>query len=101
MVETAETAKKHPHYSSPLGGPSRGRGVASGFWFNIGLKSSATASVNADGTVSMVEGSTDIGGTRTSLAMQLAEALGIAAEDVRPVVGDTDMVGYNDVTGGS
>jgi CO/xanthine dehydrogenase Mo-binding subunit len=51
--------------------------------------------------VSLVEGSTDIGGTRTSVAMQLAEALGIRAEDVRPVVGDTETVGYTDVTGGS
>jgi CO/xanthine dehydrogenase Mo-binding subunit len=101
MIETVEAAKKHPHYTSSLGGPNRGRGVASGFWFNIGLKSSATASVNADGTVSLVEGSTDIGGTRTSVAMQLAEVLGIRAEDVRPVVGDTELVGYTDVTGGS
>jgi CO/xanthine dehydrogenase Mo-binding subunit len=101
MAETVEAAKNHPHYKAPLSGPNRGRGVASGFWFNIGLKSSATASVNADGTVSLVEGSTDIGGTRTSIAMQLAEALGIRAEDVRPVVADTDMVGYTDVTGGS
>jgi CO/xanthine dehydrogenase Mo-binding subunit len=101
MIETAQAAKAHPHYHAPLGGPNRGRGVASGFWFNIGLKSSATASVNADGTVSLVEGSTDIGGTRTSIAMQLAEALGIRAEDVKPVVADTDMVGYTDVTGGS
>jgi CO/xanthine dehydrogenase Mo-binding subunit len=101
MVETVEASKKHPHYSAPLGGPHRGRGVASGFWFNCGLKSSATASVNADGTVSLVEGSTDIGGTRTSIAMQLAEALGLRAEDVRPVIADTDMVGYTDVTGGS
>jgi xanthine dehydrogenase molybdenum-binding subunit len=101
MVETAEAARKHPHYATPLKGPNRGRGVASGFWFNCGLKSSATASVNADGTVSLVEGSTDIGGSRTSIAMQLAEALGIRAADVRPVVGDTDSVGYTDVTGGS
>lgn len=101
MLETVEAARKHPHYRAPLGGPHRGRGVASGFWFNIGLKSSATASVNADGTVSLVEGSTDIGGTRTSIAMQLAEALGIGAEDVRPVVGDTEGVGYTDITGGS
>jgi len=42
--------------------------------------------------VSLVEGSLDIGGTRTSLAMQLAEALGITAEDVKPTVADTDMV---------
>lgn len=100
MVETVEAAKKHPHYVSPVR-PSTGRGVACGFWFNAGLKSSVTASVNADGTVSMVEGSTDIGGSRTSIAMQLAEALGIRAEDVRPTVGDTDMIGYTDVTGGS
>ena len=93
--------KNHPHYTAPLGGPNRGRGVAIGFWFNIGLQSSCTASVNADGTVSLVEGSTDIGGTRTSIAMQLAEALGIRAEDVRPIVADTDSVGYTDVTGGS
>ncbi len=112
MIETAETAKKHAHYAAPLtptpspqdrgeGSVRRGRGVASGFWFNIGLKSSATASVNADGTVSLVEGSTDIGGSRTSIAMQLAEALGIGSEDVRPAVVDTDSVGYTDVTGGS
>jgi xanthine dehydrogenase molybdenum-binding subunit len=129
MIETLEAARKHPHYAAPLGGSTkseerstkedkstrseerstkekkahlvRGRGVASGFWFNAALKSSATASVNADGSVGLVEGSTDIGGSRTGIAMQLAEALGIRAEDVRPVVGDTDAVGYTDVTGGS
>jgi CO/xanthine dehydrogenase Mo-binding subunit len=101
MIETVEAAKAHPHYRAPLDGPNRGRGVATGFWFNCGLKSSATASVNADGTVNLLEGSPDIGGTRTSIAMQLAEALGIRAEDVRPVVGDTEMIGYSDVTGGS
>jgi CO/xanthine dehydrogenase Mo-binding subunit len=51
--------------------------------------------------VNLVEGSTDIGGTRTSIAMQAAEALGIAAEDVRPVVVDTDSIGFTAVTGGS
>src|SRR5437899_5513254 len=101
MLETVAAARQHPHYQAPLGGPNRGRGVATGFWFNIGLKSSATASVNPDGTVNLVEGSTDIGGTRTSVSMQLAEALGIAAEEVRPVVGDTEVIGYTDVTGGS
>ncbi|HEV3006114.1 MAG TPA: xanthine dehydrogenase family protein molybdopterin-binding subunit [Pirellulales bacterium] len=101
LIETLQIAKSHPHYKSPLPGKNRGRGVAAGFWFNIGLKSSASACVNPDGTVTLVEGSTDIGGTRTSVAMQLAETLGIAAEDVHPQVGDTDSVGYTDVTGGS
>jgi CO/xanthine dehydrogenase Mo-binding subunit len=33
--------------------------------------------------------------------MQLAETLGIGYEDVKPMVVDTDSVGYNDVTAGS
>jgi xanthine dehydrogenase molybdenum-binding subunit len=99
--ECLQAAVDSPHYKAPLEGPNRGRGVASGFWFNAGLKSSCTVSVNADGTVNLIEGSTDIGGTRASLAMQLAETLGIPMEDVKPQVVDTDSVGYNDVTGGS
>ncbi|GIS61794.1 MAG: hypothetical protein CM1200mP2_40190 [Planctomycetaceae bacterium] len=59
------------------------------------------ATVNEDGTVSLIEGSTDIGGSRASVAMQLAEILGIAAEDVTPTVVDTDSIGHTDVTGGS
>jgi CO/xanthine dehydrogenase Mo-binding subunit len=51
--------------------------------------------------VTLVEGSTDIGGTRTSIAMQLAETLGIGAADVLPQVGDTDSVGFTFLTGGS
>ncbi len=96
-----EAALNSPHYKQPLEGPNRGRGVASGFWFNVGLKSSVTASVNPDGSVTLVEGNPDIGGTRASISMQLAETLGIPAEDVRPTVVDTDSVGYNDLTAGS
>lgn len=101
LVETLEAIRASEHWRSPLTGPNRGRGVGCGFWFNVGLKSTVTATVNFDGTVVLVEGSTDIGGTRTSVAMQLAETLGIAAEDVQPVVADTDNAGYTDVTGGS
>ncbi|MAE17979.1 oxidoreductase [Candidatus Poribacteria bacterium] len=100
-LETVEAAKAHEHYSTPLEGKNRGRGVASGYWFNIGLKSSVTLHVNTDGTVNLIEGSTDIGGTRTSIAMQAAEVLGIPAEDINPAVVDTDSVGYTGVTGGS
>jgi xanthine dehydrogenase molybdenum-binding subunit len=101
LVETLQALKASDHWNAPLEGPHRGRGIACGFWFNAGLKSSVAANVNPDGTVTLVEGSTDIGGTRTSLAMQLAETLGITAEDVIPQVVDTDSVGYTDVTGGS
>jgi len=101
LVEVLEATRDHDHWKTPLDGPNRGRGIANGFWFNIGLKSSATAHVCPDGTVMLTEGSTDIGGSRTSIAMQLAELLGIGAEDVKPQVGDTDSVGHTDVTGGS
>ena len=100
-VETVHAALEHEHYQSPLTGPNRGRGVASGFWFNVGFQSSVVINVNSDGTVSLVEGSTDIGGTRASIAMQAAETLGIPYEDVKPTVAGTDGVGYTDVTGGS
>ncbi|MFN0170932.1 MAG: xanthine dehydrogenase family protein molybdopterin-binding subunit [Bryobacteraceae bacterium] len=100
-VEVLEAMKNSEHYRSPLEGPNRGRGVAIGFWFNVGLPSCCTISVNEDGTVNLVEGSTDIGGTRTSISMQAAEVLGIPAEDVHPTVVDTDSVGFTAVTGGS
>jgi len=101
FLETVEAAKNSAHYKSPLGGKNRGRGVASGFWFNGGGRSSVAASVNPDGRVNLVEGSTDIGGSRASMAMMLAETLGISADDVNPAVVDTNSVGYNDGTGGS
>ena len=100
-LETLQAAKVHPHYSAPLNGPNQGRGVATGFWFNGSGPSSAVASVNADGTVSLVEGSPDIGGTRVAVAMQLAEVLGIPVENVHPSIGDTDSIGFTSNTGGS
>ena len=71
-------------------GPYRGRGVASGFWRNNTGPSSAIALVHNDGTVKLIEGSPDIGGTRTSVSQQFAEVLGIPITDINPSVGDTD-----------
>jgi xanthine dehydrogenase molybdenum-binding subunit len=101
FLETIEAALNSPHFQAPLEGPYRGRGVACGYWGNYGGKSSASASLNPDGSVSMVEGSVDIGGSRTAIAMQLAETLGIPVEMIRPMVGDTDTVGYTEGTYGS
>jgi xanthine dehydrogenase molybdenum-binding subunit len=100
-VETLQGAMNSSHWNTPLEGRWRGRGVASGYWGNAGLESSATLSVNADGTVNQVTGSVDIGGSRVATAMHAAEVLGIRAQDVHPVVGDTTTIGYTAVTGGS
>ena len=100
-IAMIKAALASDHYNAPLEGPNRGRGVANGFWFNAGMQSSLNASINGDGTVSLIEGNTDIGGTRASIAMQLAETLGLPMEAIKPTVADTDSVGYNAVTGGS
>ena len=100
-LETVQAIKNSPHYQTPLVGKYRGRGVASGYWGNYGGKSSAAASLNNDGTISLVEGSVDIGGSRVAIAMQLGETLGIPADCIRPAVVDTDSVGYTEGTYGS
>ncbi len=98
--ECLEAVRDHPHYSAPLG-PNQGRGVAGGYWFNIGESSSATVNLNEDGTATVVTGSPDIGGSRASMALMAAEELGIDVYDIRPVVGDTESVGFTDITEGS
>jgi CO/xanthine dehydrogenase Mo-binding subunit len=100
-VEVLQAAQRHPHLAAPLEGPNRGRGVAAGAWFNGSGPASAVASVVPDGTVNLVEGSPDIGGSRAAMAMHIAEVLGIPAEDVKPSIADTDSIGYSSGAGGS
>ena len=99
-VEQLQAVQSHPNTKVALG-ENQGRGVASGFWFNIGGDSSATVNVNEDGTVVLATGSPDIGGSRTSMAAMAAEVLGIDYDRVRPIVADTSSVGYTFLTGGS
>ena len=101
LVECLEAARDHDHYRTQVEGENRGRGVAAGYWMNRGFQSSCVITVNFDGTISLIMGSVDIGGTRASIAQQAAETLGIAYEDVKPTVVDTDSIGYTMVTGGS
>ena len=105
-VETLEAIKSSNHYKSDLGTSpepqkKRGRGFASGYWQGVGNKSTVTLSVTNNGEILLVEGNTDIGGTRTTIAMQAAEVLGLKAEEVHPTVVDTDSVGWTDLTAGS
>ena len=99
-IETLEAARDHDHYQTPLKS-GQGRGVATGYWFNIGGQTSATLNLSEDGSVALVLGTVDVGGTRASLAMMAAEQLGIDLDKVRPMIGDTSALGYNMLTGGS
>ena len=100
-VEVLEALRDHPHYRTPLEGANKGRGVAVGYWINGAGPSAATIRVNSDGSLTLSEGSPDIGGTRASVAMQAAEVLGVPVESINPQVVDTDSIGYTTGTGGS
>ena len=100
LEETLEQARAHPHWKAPLG-ENEGRGVAVGFWFNAGMNSSAAVHLNEDGTATVVAGTPDIGGSRASLALMCAEELDLDPTRIRPIVADTETIGYNDSTGGS
>jgi CO/xanthine dehydrogenase Mo-binding subunit len=95
-----DAVKAHPHWKAPLK-EGQGRGLATGFWFNIGGESSAQVHVNEDGSVTAATGSPDIGGSRASIGMMVAEVLGVPADVVRTIVADTASIGFTHLTGGS
>ena len=100
-VEMMEAVYEHPHYGAPLADDHTGRGVAFGSWGNGAGPACVIANLQTNGKFSLVEGSVDIGGTRTAVSQQFAEVLGIPVEDVMPQIGDTDSIGYTSNTGGS
>ena len=100
LIECLEAAKDSPHWKAPLG-KNQGRGIASGFWFNIGGETTVTLQLNEDGTLTLMAGTPDIGGLRASLAMMASEELKIDYAKIRPIISDTSSLGYNFLTGGS
>src|SRR5256712_12849354 len=100
LEETLNSIKKTEHWNTPLR-KWQGRGVASGFWFNIGGETCVSLTVNEDGTVSLMAGTPDIGGLRASLSMVDADELGVEYDKVRPIIGDPGSLGFNFLTGGS
>jgi CO/xanthine dehydrogenase Mo-binding subunit len=99
-VETLQAAKAHPHYTAPLK-EGQGRGVAAGFWFNVGGDTSVSLTLNEDGSLTLTAGTPDIGGLRASLCMMASEELGVPLGKIRAQIGDTASLGFNFVTGGS
>src|SRR5881409_2234634 len=100
LEETLNSIKKTEHWNTPLR-KWQGRGVASGFWFNIGGETCASLTINEDGTVSLMAGTPDIGGLRAALTNVVADELGIPYDKVRPIIGDTGSLGFTFLTGGS
>ncbi|GGJ18913.1 xanthine dehydrogenase family protein molybdopterin-binding subunit [Neoroseomonas lacus] len=106
FVETMDAIRKHPHYKAPLDknprpGVKRGRGVASGFWYNAGGESSVQVNITEDGNVVVTTGHPDVGGSRASIANVVAELMGIDHSRVNVIIGDTQTIGFSNLTGGS
>ena len=100
MAEALEAAKASAHWRTPVG-KNQGRGIAAGFWFNIGGETTVSLALNEDGTLQLTAGTPDIGGLRASLCMMAAEELSVPLDKIRVQIGDTNSLGFNFLTGGS
>ena len=100
FLDTLARIRQHPNYHVPLKA-NQGRGVAAGFWFNVGGESTGAVRVGDDGTLTVATGNPDIGGSRASMAIMAAEVLGVPVDNVRVTVPDTQSIGYSMLTGGS
>jgi CO/xanthine dehydrogenase Mo-binding subunit len=85
------------------GAVRRGRGIAIGFKASISPTTSvAIVNVSADGSVALSMNTVDMGqGADTAMALIVAEVLGIAAEEIRVILPDTDVTPYDMGTLGS
>lgn len=96
-----EQVSRHPAWTASLEGPHRGRGLAVGFWMGGVGPSSAHIALSEDGSLALTVGSVDLTGSRTSLRQIAAEELQVDPTLINIATGDTDSVGYTEVSGGS
>ena len=96
----SSTSPASPSPASPSN-KARGVGVAVGEWRSGSGPSTASISVNEDGTVSLLTGSVDISGSDTSLAQIAAESLGLEFDQVVVAKRDTDLAPFTGPSGGS
>jgi CO/xanthine dehydrogenase Mo-binding subunit len=100
FTEVLNRVKQHDCWTTPLEGKNRGRGLALGMWTMPGGSASCHVNLNGDGSVTLVLGTPDLSGTRTSLGLVAAEALGLALSDVKVTIANTDAVAYSDASAG-
>ena len=98
LATLLEQVRTHPCWTDPVE-EGEGRGLAVGMWTMPGGTTSCRLDLASDGTVNLVLGTVDLSGTRTSLAMVAAEALGLDLEDVNVVMGDTDTATFSESSG--
>jgi xanthine dehydrogenase molybdenum-binding subunit len=80
-----------------------GRGMACGEWrLGGGRGSGAWVKLNEDGTMHVITGLSEIGsGSNTALVQIAAEVLGVGADAVARICGDTEITPFDNLTAGS
>jgi CO/xanthine dehydrogenase Mo-binding subunit len=107
MHEALERAADAVHWAVPpqprQPGRKAGRGVASGEWrLGGGRGSGAWVKLNEDGTVHLLAGMSEIGsGSNTAMVQIAAEVLGVEADAVALVSGDTETTPFDMLTAAS
>ena len=83
-------------WSGPPPGPNRGRGVSIYGRHISGGETGITLTAEADGTLTVLSPTVDQGtGTHTILRQLVAERMQVGLEQVRVVIGDTDVAPYD------
>jgi CO/xanthine dehydrogenase Mo-binding subunit len=103
MRECLEAASRHPLWQNRHGecGPGEGVGLAVGGWPCGNTTAAAVCRVDTDGTIRIHVGSVDISGTNTGFQLIAAEILGVPADQVEIVAGDTRSGPFAGPSGGS
>ena len=99
-----EKARRETGPKAAQGHMRRGVGMAGGLWFAGGGRPPSTVIVKlfADGSVNLNMGASDLGtGTKTVMAMVVAEELGIKPEAIQIENADTGTTQYATPSGGS
>lgn len=106
MLPTLERAAQAAGWGKPVAarpGIKVGRGMACGEWrLGGGRGSGAWVKLNEDGTVHLVAGMSEIGsGSSTALVQIAAEMLGVGADAVALISGDTETTPFDTLTAAS
>jgi xanthine dehydrogenase molybdenum-binding subunit len=100
-AEAAAWGTPTPAASQP--GKRVGRGIACGEWrLGGGRGSGAWVKLNEDGTVHLIAGMSEIGsGSSTAMVQIAAEVLGVKADAVALIAGDTETTPFDTLTAAS
>ena len=103
LKQCLEALQAHPAWQERDAARAKGRGVgiAIGGWPGGIEPASAVCRMDADGSLTVVLGSSDLNGTNTSFAQIAAEGLGVPLDQIQVNTASTDAAPFAGGSGGS